>query len=449
VTTLDDLSSCFEGVYPSAIATRAADGMPNISYLSHVTRVDDHHIAISNQFFVKTAANLRVDPRATLLVVEPRNGLQFELALTYLRSAQDGDLFNEVQTQLRASSAQIGMSDVMALRAVDIFRVEQISPVDPPSEVEAAVDATATTLGALAAAVARLSEINDPARLVTDYLAVVRDQIGCRQAMVLIADDDRGSVTVVSSIGYDRVAVGAAVTSGRGLIGVAFAEGRRVRINDLSRIRRMGDAIAETTGRAETDAREISLPGLTDALSQIAIPLTVHGHTLGILFAESRTRFAFDDATTAMLEISALHLAALLRLSDGLPDDDASLSPRVANDILVKTGCAIPVVHHTLDNSVFVEGVYVIKGVAGLILAHLLDAHARDGRLDFTNRELRLTLSGALPGYKDNLETRLLLLRRRLEDLGLRIQLHRVGRGQLRLAVDGIVQLRSIGDGES
>jgi adenylate cyclase len=210
----------------------------------------------------------------------------------------------------------------------------------------------------------------------------------------------------------------------------------------------MGDAIAETTGRAETDAREISLPGLTDALSQIAIPLTVHGHTLGILFAESRTRFAFDDATTAMLEISALHLAALLRLSDGLPDDDASLSPLVANDSLVKTGCAIPVVHHTLDNSVFVEGTYVIKGVAGLILAYLLDAHARDGRLDFTHRELRLTLSGALPGYKDNLETRLLLLRRRLEDLGLRIQLHRVGRGQLRLEVDGIVQLRSLEEGE-
>jgi predicted pyridoxine 5'-phosphate oxidase superfamily flavin-nucleotide-binding protein len=127
--TLQEISSCLQGEIPSILATCSAAGAPNLVHLSQVLFVDDEHVAISNQFLSKTAANLTENPVATLLCTDPATGLSFKLLVRYERSERDGPLFDAARTQLDAVAALTGMQDVFALRAIDIFRVLDISEV--------------------------------------------------------------------------------------------------------------------------------------------------------------------------------------------------------------------------------------------------------------------------------------------------------------------------------
>ncbi len=91
--------------------------------------------------------------------------------------------------------------------------------------------------------------------------------------------------------------------------------------------------------------------------------------------------------------------------------------------------------YYACDDSVFIDGEYLIRGVAGRILRKLLHEYQESGRSTFTNKEIRLDSKLQLPPLKDNLESRLILLKRRLEERCPSLQIIKSGRGQLRLAV--------------
>jgi adenylate cyclase len=108
----------------------------------------------------------------------------------------------------------------------------------------------------------------------------------------------------------------------------------------------------------------------------------------------------------------------------------------------ITTGETAQVRYYAADDSVFVDNEYLIKGVAGRVLGRLLQSYVSERRVDFTNKEIRLDATLELPAIKDNLEARLALLRRRLEDRCEFIRLNSGGRGRIRLDVQRELTLR-------
>ena len=436
--TLAELEACFEGVIPSIISTADADGLPNISYLSHVAIVDDDHVALSNQFFAKTAANIRLNPQATLLVVDGHNGAQFRLDLQFAYSMESGPLFDSLALQVEASSAQAGMADVMRLRHVDVFRVLAIVDTPSPVATPARRKLERDRLDATRRIVERIAAAADVDGIVDATLDGIRDGLDFHHGLFLHCEPDKGQVVAIGSIGYTPSGIGAEVPLGEGLIGAVAGSGKTVKISDMSRIRRFGSAIRATTPD-ENRTRSISLPGMGEAMSQIAVPLLVQETVEGVLFFESAERLAFGRDDEATLAIIARQAAASLALCERLSLEGESAGHRPSDPPAGET--RIDVVHHRFDDSVFVNGDYVIKGVAGRLLVFMMEQCLASGRREFSNREIRLDTSLRLPDFKDNLETRLLLLRRRLEEKTLPVRLIRLGRGKIGLEIDGHLRL--------
>ena len=431
---LRDLETFFEGIVPSIIATSSADGTPNVSYLSHVVLVDDDHVGLSNQFFNTTTTNLSGNPQAAILLVDGARGGQCRLRAVYEKTVFEGALFSRVSTQLDAISAQVGMGGIMRLRGVDIFRVLDVTvtPTPVPAPIEPA--AREPLLEAAAGLAAILGDLPGQLDAALDTtLDWMRRTLGCDNAVVFLADHNATVLATAGSIGYERSGIGSEIPFGQGVFGSAAQERHIVKISDLSRARRYSAAV-KASSADENLTRTIALPMAPDTMSQIAVPMVAGGQLHGVLGAESRNRLAFTAVHEAALTLAAQHLAAFVALAETSAEEQKASPAPIPQG---KDANLIDVKYYAFDDSIFIAGDYIIKGIAGRLLNHMLKAHVETGRTSFTNRELRLSTSLRLPEFRDNLETRLLLLRRRLADKTSLVRLVPTGRGQFSLEFEG------------
>ncbi|MCB1694403.1 MAG: GAF domain-containing protein, partial [Pseudomonadales bacterium] len=332
------------------------------------------------------------------------------------------------------------------LRGADIYRVIDVEHV-PGKELRVLPEAP-RLLPAIRKTAEEIARATSTEQLVDSLLEALAHHFDITHSMLLMADETGSRLFVVASRGYSHSGVGSETLTGVGVIGISALQQVPIRIMFAANEYRYAHAVRDQAirdGEAVDLERAIPMPGLPEPASQLAVPIVADDRLRGVLYVESEKvcRFNYDteDALVTLCNHMGTALVALQSQSALHPDAPAA----GRGDLPGAEGESVKVKYFSQDHSVFLDNDYLIKGVAGAILWRLLTLNAQEGRIEFSNRELRLDPALPLPDISDNLDTRLLLLSRRLRDKDHHIAIDRHSRGKLRLVLQRPVELLAAG----
>jgi adenylate cyclase len=465
---LERMSSCFQGLIPATLYTCSTDGIPNVAYLSHVEYYDATHVALSFQFFNKSHQNIRQNPHAVVRLVDPDTGQGWTLRLRYERSETSGAVFDSMALRIEAIASYCGLKGIFKLLAADIY---EVLSVERTAEETGAAEGTSWitgsrasldpvfTMKALQSLGQRIHQADSLECLLESILAALEEFFGFTHSMILLTGRHEGELVTIASRGYPDNGVGAEARVGEGIVGMVAEARKPIRISGLMRAMLYALAIhkrAQEQGVTSLHDR-IPLPGLAQPESQLGVPLLVRNALLGVLCIESEAPYRFHEDDRSTVELLGSYVALAIQnmmlkervdLADSAPTPKASAaSSSDPGSRIPDPGSRIPdpgkakheVVYYRADECVMVDGEYLIRSLPANIFWKLVTARASEGRTEFTNRELRLDKSLNLPEWKDNLESRLLLLRRRLEQKCPNIRI--VPRARGRFALELVCEL--------
>ena len=272
---------------------------------------------------------------------------------------------------------------------------------------------------------------------------------GFRHSMLLLTSERPDRLEMIASRGYPEGGVGSEVGFGEGIIGMVAEARKPIRISGMMRQMLYAAAVAKQAHEQglHSTSRRIPLPGLPNPESQLGIPLIVRDELIGVLCIETDKSYRFHEEDRAYIEVLGGYLAiaiqnALLRERTEEPEDSVPVNPPPSStDNTPGRRQRIKVEYFKSDECILVDGEYLVRSLPAKILWKLLHEHRAGSSAEFTNRRLRLDKSLNLPDFKDNLESRLILLRRRLEERCPEIQIAQSGRGRFRLELGGEVAL--------
>jgi len=333
------------------------------------------------------------------------------------------------------------------LRGADVYRVLSIERV--PGRTLPAPPSAINRLSALRACTQELAQAGDLDQLIDQALTSLERHCNVRHAMLLMFDEAGRRLYTVASRGYEVSGVGSEIAMGDGVIGVCARERTPIRLTHTTSDYVYGRAIRESAalaGFADRLETEIPFPGLAAPGSQLAVPLTLGSRLLGVLFVESAEEMRFGHDDEDLLAALAAQLSMAIHIVQSSPDahEERAAPPPGRTP---SGGPAIPIRYYPTDHSIFIGENYLIKGVAGAIFWKLVRDYEREGRTEFSNRELRLDPTIRLPDIADNLEARLILLKRRLGERSTELGIEKTGRGRFRLRVECAVKTLQIADG--
>lgn len=184
--------------------------------------------------------------------------------------------------------------------------------------------------------------------------------LGFAHSMILLKDVAGDVLRVAATRGYAEEGAGAQVRLGEGVIGVVGERRKMMRIGNIGasmRYLRSVRARMEAAGEVGPGEAPTPMPGLPDAQSQLALPLTVKDRLVGVLVVESRASSAFDELDEVLLRIvgnqaaTAIDNARTYRMVDQLGRLKRFFSPQLA-ELIIRGGADDPLKTHRREITV-------------------------------------------------------------------------------------------------
>jgi predicted pyridoxine 5'-phosphate oxidase superfamily flavin-nucleotide-binding protein len=122
----EKMSEMLEKVPFAIIATATSDGIPNAVPIGAKKTIDRETILISDQFFNKTLANMKANPRVSLTYWEENAGYQLKGSVTIETT---GSRFKETARWVEEIGKKLGFP--LKSKGAVILRVEEIYAIGP------------------------------------------------------------------------------------------------------------------------------------------------------------------------------------------------------------------------------------------------------------------------------------------------------------------------------
>ncbi len=120
------MKELFENVGTAVLATSTPEGVPNAVPVGAKRILDDETILISDQFFNKTLANLKSNPKASVTFWEGHEGYQLKCTVTIETS---GKRYEETARWIAQMSEKAGFP--LKSKGAVILKIDEIYGVAP------------------------------------------------------------------------------------------------------------------------------------------------------------------------------------------------------------------------------------------------------------------------------------------------------------------------------
>jgi len=115
-----EVRETLEKQWPIPLATASSDGKPNVIFVGILKILDDETLALADNFFNKTAANLEENPLASIVcwTKDPRRSYQIKGKVTF---QNEGVIFEDMTEVVRLRRADLKMRRAAVMKIEEIY----------------------------------------------------------------------------------------------------------------------------------------------------------------------------------------------------------------------------------------------------------------------------------------------------------------------------------------